>query len=97
MRKQYYVYILASKKNGVLYVGVTDDLIRRVWEHRNEIVGGFTQKYKVKMLVYYETTSDIVSAILREKHMKRWRRAWKIRLIRSMNPEWNDLYEQLAR
>jgi len=96
MDNLYCVYILAQKKDGVLYIGVTNDIKRRVWEHRQEIVAGFTQKYHVKKLVYYETTPDITSAILRETQIKRWRRHWKIRLIQAFNPNWNDLYEKIC-
>jgi putative endonuclease len=84
---------MASKKNGTLYVGVTNDLARRVHEHKNGLVPGFTKKYGVKILVYYETTESIDSAIQREKQLKTWKRLWKIDLIESMNPEWNDLSE----
>ena len=97
MEKQFYVYILTNKKDGILYTGVTRDLIRRVWEHRLGNIEGFTQKYRIKKLVYYEITSDIQSAILREKRIKRWSRDWKLRLIQSMNPQWEDLYEQIIR
>jgi len=90
--KQYYVYILASKRNGTLYIGVTNNLIKRVNEHKNDLVGGFTQKYKVHKLVYYETYRDIYDAITREKRMKKWKRLWKIELIEKANPTWNDLY-----
>ena len=94
--KTYYVYILASKRNGTLYIGVTDDLIRRVYEHKNDLVNGFAKKYKVHMLVYYEHTNDIYSAIQREKRLKKWERKWKIELIETMNPDWHDLYEELV-
>ena len=90
--KEYYVYILASKQNGTLYVGVTNDLIRRVYEHKSGLVDGFTKQYGVHQLVYYESTDDIQIAILREKQLKGWNRQWKIDLIESENPEWNDLY-----
>ena len=93
--KPYYVYILASRKNGTLYIGVTSDLIRRVWQHKNDIHQGFTKKYSVHRLVWYEETQDIEAAILREKQMKKWRRQWKIELIEEKNPHWNDLYEDL--
>ena len=93
--KQYYVYILASKKDGVLYIGVTRDLIKRVWEHKNNLVEGFTKKYFVHRLVYFEDTSDIESAIKREKQLKKWNRDWKIQLIEKTNPNWEDLYNQL--
>jgi putative endonuclease len=92
---QYYVYLLASKKNGTLYLGVTSNLIKRVYEHKNNLVSGFTQKYKIQNLVYYETTDDINSAITREKQLKKWKRAWKIELIEKTNPGWRDLYFEL--
>jgi putative endonuclease len=92
MNKSYYVYILASERNGTLYIGVTNDLIRRVYEHKNNIVRGFTKKYGVHRLVYYEQVSNIKSALQREKRLKKWNRKWKIELIEKNNPEWNDLY-----
>jgi len=94
--KNYFVYILASKKNGTLYIGVTNDLVRRTFEHREGIIEGFTKKYNVKMLVYYELHLDIISAIQREKQMKKWYRKWKIELIEKENPEWKNLYPILA-
>ena len=94
--KTYYVYILASKRNGTLYIGVTNNLIRRVYEHKNDLINGFAKKYKVHMLVYYEHTNDINSAIQREKRLKKWKREWKIELIETMNPDWHDLYEKLV-
>ena len=90
--RQYYVYILASKKNGTLYIGVTNNLLRRVYEHKNCLVGGFTQKYRVYNLVSYETFGDIRDAITAEKRMKKWKRQWKIQLIEQFNPQWRDLY-----
>ena len=90
--KQPAVYILASKRNGTLYVGVTSDLAVRVWQHRNDIVEGFTKQHGVPMLVYFELHDDMESAIVREKRLKKWNRAWKLRLIEEMNPDWNDLY-----
>ena len=92
----YYVYILASKRNGTLYIGVTNNLIRRVWEHRNDVVDGFTKKYGVHRLVYYEQTDSVEAAIQREKRLKKWNRAWKIELIEGVNPDWHDLYEELT-
>ena len=89
---RYYVYIMASKRNGTLYVGVTSDLVRRVYEHKNGMVSGFTRKHRVHRLVYYEETNDIQEAIAREKQLKRWKRAWKVELIERDNPEWTDLY-----
>jgi len=93
--KTYYVYILASKRNGTLYIGVTNDLIKRIYEHKNDLVKGFTKKYQVHRLVYFEQTNDIMSAMTREKQMKKWKRHWKIELIEEHNPEWKDLYEDL--
>nr|WP_265596415.1 GIY-YIG nuclease family protein [Kangiella aquimarina] len=87
--------MLASKPNGTLYTGVTSNLLQRVWQHKNNQAKGFTEKYDVKQLVYYEVTEDIVSAITREKQIKKWNRVWKIRLIEEMNPEWEDLYYEL--
>jgi putative endonuclease len=89
----YYVYILASKRNGTLYIGVTNDLSRRLAEHKNKLISGFTAKYNVHTLVYYESTSDINSAISREKQIKEWKRTWKIELIEKENPDWKDLSE----
>ncbi len=94
--KSYYVYILASKKNGTLYIGVTSNLLKRVFEHKNGLIDGFWKKYGVHRLVYYESTENIQSAIQREKQMKMWRRMWKIELIEKMNPEWKDLYDELV-
>ncbi|HOS65633.1 MAG TPA: GIY-YIG nuclease family protein [Candidatus Latescibacteria bacterium] len=94
--KQPAVYIMASQRNGTLYVGVTNDLVKRIWEHRNDVEEGFTKRYGVHLLVYFETHARIDDAILREKRIKKWRRAWKIRLIETMNPEWNDLYESIV-
>jgi putative endonuclease len=93
--KQYYVYILASKKYGVLYIGVTSDLINRAWEHKNNFVDGFTKKYFVHKLVYFEMTTDVESAIKREKQLKKWHRQWKIDLIEKDNPEWLDLHPSI--
>ncbi len=94
-QKIYYVYILASKRNGTLYIGVTSGLRKRVWEHKNNLVEGFTKKYKVHILVYYESTNDVKSVIAREKQLKNWKRKWKIELIEKTNPEWRDLYDDL--
>ena len=91
----YWVYILASKPGGTLYVGVTNNLVRRVYEHREGLADGFTKRYGLKRLVYYERFEDIRDAIQREKTMKHWPRAWKVRLVHGMNPEWDDLYETL--
>ena len=95
MARTYFVYILASKRNGTLYIGVTNDLVRRVWEHREGLVPGFTKKHAVKMLVYFEEFSEIEMAIQRETSLKRWNRKWKLDLIEKNNPEWIDLYERL--
>jgi putative endonuclease len=92
--KSYYVYIMASPSKA-LYIGVTNDLLRRVFEHKSGVHKGFTQKYKIHSLVYFDETDDISVAIEREKQMKKWRRAWKIELIQSMNPEWKDLYPEI--
>ncbi|MBI4159915.1 GIY-YIG nuclease family protein [Candidatus Wolfebacteria bacterium] len=93
--KYYHVYILASKRNGTLYVGVTSDLKKRVYQHKNNIVEGFTKKYNVHILVYHEQTTDIGSALQREKQLKKWERRWKLALIEKDNPEWRDLYDDL--
>ena len=94
--KQYYVYILASKRNGTLYIGVTSNLLKRVYEHKNNLVEGFTQKYNVHNLVYYESCNDVYSAIAREKRMKKWKRQWKIKAIEKLNPHWRDLYSEMV-
>ena len=93
--KQYYVYILASKRNGTLYIGVTSDLLKRVYEHKKNLVDGFTKKYNVHKLVYYEINNNIEIAIKREKQIKKWNRKWKINLIESTNYNWRDLYFEL--
>ncbi len=90
------VYILASQRNGTLYTGVTSELSKRTWEHKNDMNEGFTKRYGVHQLVYFELHSDMLTAITREKQIKKWNRAWKIRLIETMNPEWRDLYSDLA-
>jgi len=91
-----YVYILASQKNGTLYIGVTSNLIKRVYEHKNDVVNGFTKKYQVHKLVYFEEHIDVRQAIQREKQMKKWKRQWKIELIEKSNPRWKDLYQDLV-
>ena len=93
---QYYVYILASQRNSTLYIGVTNNLIKRVYEHKQNLVEGFTKKYNVHTLVWYESTSDIESAITREKQLKEWHRKWKLRLIEENNHQWDDLYNSLT-
>ena len=92
----YYVYILASRARGTLYIGVTNDLVRRVYEHRNDVIGGFTSRYGVHTLVYYEMYQDVRDAIQREERLKRWRRAWKIELIEKDNKDWHDLWPGIA-
>jgi putative endonuclease len=94
--KKYYVYILASGKNGTLYIGVTNDLVRRVSQHKSGQFKGFTQKHKVDLLVYYEDTEQIMEALTKEKQLKSWKRAWKINLIESKNPGWQDLYPEIS-
>ena len=94
--KQPCVYILASKRNGTLYVGVTSNLLQRVWQHKNDMVEGFTKRYGVHTLVWYEIHETMESAIMREKAIKEWKRTWKLRMIERGNPEWQDLYEGLA-
>ena len=95
--KAYYVYLLASRRNGTLYVGITADLTRRVWEHREGFVDGFTKEHGIKTLVWFEQHATSESAITREKQIKKWNRAWKVELIERENPYWNDLYPDLAR
>lgn len=92
----YYVYMLASRPNGTLYSGVTNNLVRRVWEHREGLVEGFTKKYHVQRLVYWEQSEDVMTVIQREKQIKKWYRSWKIRLIEKGNPDWEDLYSTLV-
>ncbi|MCC6448318.1 MAG: GIY-YIG nuclease family protein [Chitinophagaceae bacterium] len=94
--KNYYVYIMTNKPNGTLYIGVTNDLVRRSYEHRNSLVDGFTKKYKLKMLVYFEVFDRVEEAILREKRLKKWNRQWKINMIEKDNPSWIDLYDQIT-
>ncbi len=94
--KQYYVYIMASQRNGTLYTGVTSNLVKRVWQHKSGITKGFTSKFRINRLVYYEIHSDISEAIKREKNIKAWNRKWKLRLIEEKNSNWNDLYEAIT-
>jgi putative endonuclease len=96
MTRQPAVYILASRRYGTLYVGVTSDLGKRIWEHKNDLVEGFTKKYGVHDLVYYELHADMTQAIQREKRIKKWNRAWKIALIEKANPAWSDLWSQIV-
>ena len=96
MKENFYIYILASRKRGTLYIGVTSNLTKRVYEHKNGLVDGFTKKYGVHRLVYYEVAEDAATALSREKQMKKWNRSWKLKLIEEQNPEWSDLYERLT-
>jgi len=91
-----FVYIMASKKNGTIYVGVTSDLVRRVWEHREALVDGFTKEHNIKLLVHFERFDEIGAAISREKNLKKWNREWKVRLIEKANPNWSDLYASVC-
>jgi putative endonuclease len=93
----YFVYMTASDRNGTLYLGVTKDLVRRTYEHKSKAVRGFSAKYGADRLVWFEAHDDIVAAITREKEMKKWRRAWKLELIEKDNPQWLDLYDEIAR
>jgi putative endonuclease len=95
MGKQPCVYLLASKRNGTLYCGVTSELVKRIWEHKNDLVPGFTKRYGVHSLVWYELHGSMESAIAREKAIKEWKRRWKIELIETENPQWRDLYPEL--
>jgi putative endonuclease len=96
MTKQPAVYMLVSKRNGTLYIGMTSNLQKRAWEHKNNLIEGFTKRYGVHRLVYYELHQDMMSAITREKQMKKWNRAWKVELIEQLNPEWKDLWEEIV-
>jgi len=95
VEKQPAVYILASKRKGTLYIGVTSDLTKRVWEHKNDLVDGFTKRYRVHRLVWYEFHESMESALKREKSMKGWKRVWKLELIENVNPDWEDLYNTI--
>jgi putative endonuclease len=96
VNKQPAVYILASRRNGTLYIGLTSDLVKRIWEHKNDIVEGFTKRYGVHLLVWYELHENMESAIEREKRLKEWKREWKLELIESANPNWKDLYQTIV-
>ena len=96
MKANFYVYILSSQRRGTLYIGITSNLTKRVYEHKNDVVEGFTKRYGVHRLVYYEIAKDAEIALTREKQIKRWNRAWKLRLIEEHNPEWVDLYDSLT-
>ena len=93
--KQPCVYILASRRNGTLYIGTTSNLVQRVWQHKNEVAGGFTERYGVTTLVWYEGHETMLSAVAREKQLKEWKRAWKLQLVERSNPLWRDLFEDL--
>ena len=94
--KVFCVYMLANSKRGTLYVGVTSDLAKRVWEHKQGLADGFTKRYSIKELVWYEAHGDVMAAITREKQIKKWNRIWKVELIEEFNPEWRDLYEEIC-
>jgi putative endonuclease len=96
MEKQPAVYILASQRNGTVYIGVTSDLAKRVWEHRRDLIDGFTKRYGCHTLVYFEQHAEMTEAILREKQMKKWNRAWKVELIEKHNPDWSDLWPDIS-
>ena len=96
MEEQAYVYIMANGRNGTIYLGSTNDLIRRAWEHRNGLIEGFTRKYDCKLLVWYESFGDLALARRREFQMKDWKRTWKVREIEGLNPAWEDLYDRIA-
>lgn len=93
--KKGFVYIMSNKQDGVLYIGVTSDIVKRVYEHKNSYVDGFTKQYNLKTLVYYEVYDDIEEAIKREKQLKNWHREWKVELVKKENPNWKDLYESI--
>jgi len=95
--KSFYVYIMASGRNGTLYAGSTSDLIKRAWEHKNNLIPGFTAKYNVHILVYYEIHETYIEAARREKRFKNWCQQWKLHLIEALNPDWRDLYEDICR
>ena len=94
--RHYYVYMMTNKHNTVLYTGVTNDLKKRAWQHREKLVEGFTKRYNVTKLVYYQVFDDVRAAIAREKQLKKWNRAWKVQLIEKTNPEWRDLYDEIT-
>jgi len=96
MKEHFYIYMLASEERGTIYIGVTSDLIKRVWEHKNKVVEGFTKRYEVGQLVYYEVHDSAEFALTREKQMKEWKRQWKINLIEEENPHWHDLYDRIT-
>ena len=93
--KHYYIYILANKKNGSLYIGFTDNILRRIWQHKSKLIKGFTSKYNIENLVYLESYDNPIDGIKREKQLKKWKRSWKIKLIEENNPDWEDLYNKI--
>ena len=95
-KKQTFIYIMASKKNGTIYVGVTNNLVTRAWQHKSDIIKGFSNRYKTHRLVYFEQHTDMQSAIKREKQIKKWNRQWKLKLIEKLNPTWKDLYTDIV-
>ena len=96
MSKNGYIYIITNRKNGTLYIGVTSDLVKRIYEHKQKLVDGFSKKYGLDRLVYFESCETIIDAIEREKHLKNWQRPWKVALIEKENKNWNDLYESIT-
>ena len=96
MKENFYIYIMASQRNGTLYIGLTSDIIQRIYEHKNDIKPGFTSTYKVHMLVHYEIYDDFDNAVKREKNLKAWKRQWKLELIENDNPHWRDLYDEIT-
>ncbi len=96
MEKHFYVYIMTNKKHGTMYIGVTSNIIKRIWEHKNHVVKGFTEKYNLDKLVYYEVHDNAESAIRKEKRLKEWQRLWQVDLVDKFNPEWHDLYDSIT-
>ncbi len=97
MKKKFYVYLMTRARNSTFYTGLTSNLPKRIWEHKNEVVDGFTKKHNIKMLAYYEVFEDYENAARKEKRLKRWPRPWKMKVIEEMNPDWKDLYEDICR
>ena len=97
LKEQFFVYIMSNRKKGILYIGVTSNLVARISQHKNELIEGFTKKYHLHNLIYYEVHENAESAITREKHLKQWKRNWKIDLIEKMNPQWRDFYQDIIR
>ncbi|MDO5624673.1 MAG: GIY-YIG nuclease family protein [Pseudomonadota bacterium] len=96
MEKAFFVYIMTNQRNGTLYIGVTSNLVQRVWQHKEKLVEGFTDRYGLNLLVWFESHADAYGALTREKQLKKWNRAWKLRLIETLNPDWNDLYSSIT-